>query len=83
MEHHRDFIVYSKHTRAEIISDTLFFKHKYLISPIVTPEDTVLEDSKRLTDTATANSKTTEYEEMQSLKQLAKVFKKIVENNAK
>ena len=35
MEHDQDFNMYSKHTRSEIIIKTLFFKHKYLTSPIV------------------------------------------------
>ena len=71
MEHHWEFNVYSKHARAEILVDTLFFKHKYLTSPIVTPEDTVTEATKRLTDAVTSNSKITESEQMESLQKLA------------
>ena len=59
MEHHRALNVYSKHTAAEIIVDTLLFKHKYLTSPIVTLEDTVVEAAKILTYAVTANSKVT------------------------
>ena len=37
MKHHRALNMYSKHTRAEGIVNTLFLKHKYLTSPMVTP----------------------------------------------
>ena len=81
MEHHRVFNVYSKHTRSEIIFDLLFFKNKYFTSPILTPEDTVIEAAKRLIDTVTSNSNSTKYEQMESLKRLGKVFKKIADKN--
>ena len=71
--------MYSKHTIAERIVDKLFFKHKYLISSIVTPEDTVVEAAKILTEAVTTNSKCTESGKMVLLKQLAKVIKKIAE----
>ena len=74
MEHHWEFNVYSKHARAEILVDTLFFKHKYLTSPIVAPEDTVVE--------VTSNSNSTKSEQMELLKQLGKVFNKIAEKNS-
>ena len=74
--------MYSKHTRSERIVDTIFFKNNYLTSPIVTLEDTVVESPKRLTYEVTYNSKSTEFEQMDSLKQLTNVFKKIAEKNA-
>ena len=64
MEHHWAFNVYSKHTRAEIIVGTLFYKQNYLTSPIVDPEDTVVEATKGLTEAVTAISKSTESEKM-------------------
>ena len=82
MEHHRSFKVYSKQTRTKRIVDTLFFKHNYITSPIVTPEDTVVEASQRLTEAVTANYKGAASEQMLSLKQLEKVFNQIEEKNA-
>ena len=82
MEHHRSFNVYSKHTRSERIVDTLLFKHNYPTSPIVTPEDTDIESTKRITYEFTANSNSTESVKMESLEKLEKGFKKIVEKNA-
>ena len=69
MEQHQDFNMYSKHTRAKIIVDTLFFKHKYLTSPIVTPKEKFVESSKIITDAVTANSKSTKSEQEAADKQ--------------
>ena len=49
---------------------------------MLTPEDAVVESSKRLIDAVTANSNSTESEQMEPFKELANVFKKIVEKNA-
>ena len=81
MEHNKDFSVCSKYKRAKRVVNTIFFKHKYLASPILTPEDTVIEAAKRLTDAVAANSNSTKYEQMESLKRLGKVFKKIADKN--
>ena len=74
MEHYHAFNVYSKHTRSERIVDMIFFNHKYITSPILMPEDTVVEATKRLTDAVTANSNSTNSEQMESLKQLVNFF---------
>ena len=60
-----------------MIFDTILFKHKYLNYPIVTPEDTVVESEKILSDTSTAKPKSNESEQMESLKQLAIVLRKL------
>ena len=56
--------------------------HKYLTSPILISVDTVVEASKGLKESVTANYKSTKSEKMVSLKQSAKVFKKIAEKKA-
>ena len=48
----------------------------------MTPEDTVVEASQRLTEAVTANYKGAASEQMLSLKQLEKVFNQIEEKNA-
>ena len=83
MEHHRDFSVYSKNTRTERIVDTLSFNHKYLTSPVVTPEDKVVEATKRLTDVVTANSNSNDSEQMVSFKTLTNFFKQFAEKYVK
>ena len=42
MEHYRCHKIYVKKTRSERISDTVFFKHKYITQPTVTPADTIV-----------------------------------------
>ena len=60
MDNHGAFNVYSKHTISERISDTLFFKNKYLTSPTMTPGDTVTESAKILIYAVISNSKSTD-----------------------
>ena len=42
MEHYRCHRIYVKKTRGERISDTVFFIHKYITQPKVTPADTIV-----------------------------------------
>ena len=49
MEHYRCHRIYVKKTRSERISDTVFFKHKYITQPTVTPEDTIVKALDDLT----------------------------------
>lgn len=49
MEHYRCHIIYVKKTRSESISDTVFFKHKYITQPTVTPADTIIKALDDLT----------------------------------
>ena len=42
-EHYRCHIVFCTKTRAERISDTVFFQHRYLTQPVVTPVDMVMD----------------------------------------
>jgi hypothetical protein len=41
-EHYRSWVVFVKQTRSKRIIDTVFFKHKYITQPTVTPEDAVV-----------------------------------------
>ena len=77
MEHHRSLNVYRKDKRAERIVNTLLFKHKYLTSPIVTPEDAVVESAKKLTYAVTAKSKSTESEQVEYKKNWQKCLRKL------
>ena len=47
--HYRCFEVWSKDTGAEQVSDTVFFKHKHITNPTVSPEDAVAQAEKELT----------------------------------
>lgn len=45
-EHYRCFKIFHKETRAERISGTVFFKHRYLIMPKITKADAIVEVEK-------------------------------------
>ena len=48
-EHYRCHIVFVKKTQAKRVTDTLFFKHKYLTQPEVTPADMIIKAYSDLT----------------------------------
>ena len=80
MEHHRCFKIYNKATQTERIADTLFFKHKYLTSPSVTPEDAVVAAAQQLAQTIGANSKG-ENKAMAASQEAATLFENIAQEN--
>ena len=47
-DHYRAHRIYAKITNAERVSETVFFKHKYLINPTVTNADRVVQAAKEL-----------------------------------
>ena len=73
--------MYSKQTRATRIADTLYFKHKYLTSPAVTPEDAVVAAAQQLTNALKGNS-ISDSEHFKNLKIVAKVFEDIANEKA-
>ena len=50
LEHYRYYKAYCNDTRAVQGSETMFFKHKYITAPTVTPEDAVIQIAQQLTD---------------------------------
>ena len=48
-EHYRCHIVYVKKTKAKRVSDTVYFKHKYITQPSITPADAVIKALHDLT----------------------------------
>ena len=48
-EHYRCHKIYVKTTRSERISDTVFFKHRYITQPTLTPNDTLVKAIDDLT----------------------------------
>jgi hypothetical protein len=49
MEHHQCFHINIVKTRATRISDTVFFKHKYITNPQVTPKTLIIKSELDLT----------------------------------
>ena len=49
-KHYRCFKIWNKETRNVRVSDTVFFKHKYLTNPSVSAQDALMQAAKQLTD---------------------------------
>ena len=49
-EHYRYYKAYYTNSRAVQGSETMYFKHKYITSPTVTPADAIVQAAKQLTD---------------------------------
>ena len=51
------FNIFAKTTRTERVSDTIFFKHKYITQPPVSPEDTIVAAAQQLTAALKGNAR--------------------------
>ncbi len=49
-EHYRMHVVFCKKTRAKRLADTIFFKHKNITQPTITPADTIVNTFTKLQD---------------------------------
>ncbi len=49
-EHYRTHVVFCKKTRAKQKADTVFFKHKHITQPMVTPADAIVNALTKLWD---------------------------------
>ena len=54
-EHYRCYKTWIKETRATRVSGTVFFKHKYLTNPTVTPEDAIVAAANNLSNAIKRN----------------------------
>ena len=50
-EHYRTHVIFCKKTRAKRLADTVFFKHKHITQPTVTPADAIVNAFTKLRDT--------------------------------
>ena len=49
-EHYRTHVVFCKKTRAKRLADTVFFKHKHITQPTITPADAIVHAFTKLRD---------------------------------
>ncbi|KAL7481119.1 hypothetical protein ACHAW6_006805 [Cyclotella cf. meneghiniana] len=78
-EHYRCFRVYHKETRAERVSDTVFFKHQYITVPKVTRADALIKAAKELTSVIRNGlPSATPATNMEDLTKLASIFEDVV-----
>ena len=79
-EHYRCFRIYKKETKTEIISDTVYFRHKYITMPTVTKADEVIRAARDLSKAIRTNSpsqsQATNYED---LKKISKIFDEVAQ----
>jgi hypothetical protein len=79
-EHYRCHIIHVKKTNSERISDTLFFKHKYITQPTLTPVDTVVRAIDDLTCALKGARNTHKMQQIERLKMIDELLNKIPSN---
>ena len=75
-EHYRCHKVWIKKTGAERVSDTVFFKHRYLTSPEVTPYDAIMKALKEINEALMGKRGATGDENFKAIQQLETIFSK-------
>ena len=69
-EHYRCHKIFCKKTRSERISDTVFFQHRYITQPSITPEDQVIKAIGDLSSVLRGKTNDKGRKEMSALKRL-------------
>jgi len=80
LEHYRCHIIHVKKTKSERISDTVFFKHKYITQPTLTPVDTVIKAIDDLTCALKGSRNTHGMQQIERLKIIDELLSKIPSN---
>jgi hypothetical protein len=73
-EHYRCHKIFCKKTRSERISDTVFFQHRYITQPIITPEDQVIKAVGDLSSALRQRSNLRGKEEMAALQKMNNIL---------
>ena len=80
-EHYRCCNIWNTSTKALCVSGTLFFKHKYITNPSVTPEDSVISAANRMTYVVKMHHLRNMCEDdIQALHRLEQIFKQAAGN---
>jgi hypothetical protein len=69
-EHYQCHVVYVKQTKSERVSDTVFFKTKYIMQPTITPADTIIKALNNLKQALKGKSNAKGLEQLKALKNL-------------
>jgi hypothetical protein len=69
-EHYRCHVVFVKKTQAKRVTDTLFFRHKYITQPTVTPADIIIKAYRDLTSALQGLKNTTDSRQMHALEKI-------------
>ena len=73
-EHYRAHRVYAKSTNSERISETVFFKHKYLTNPTISHADKVVNAARELYNALSRKKQGLNSTTMKALQDLSKMF---------
>jgi hypothetical protein len=79
-EHYRSHNIYVKATRGERISETVFFKHKYITNPSLTHGDMVIKAAQDLCKTLEQKPNHKGDAKLRGLKELSEIFLEMAEN---
>jgi hypothetical protein len=74
-EHYRTHVIFVKKTRAKRLADTVFFKHKHITQPTVTPADAIVNAYRKLMQTIQGVQKSGNDAQIEALEQIDTVFK--------
>ncbi len=80
LEHYRCHIIHVKKTKSERISGTVFFKHKYITQPTLTPVDTVVKAINDLICALKGARNTHGMQQIERLKMIDELLNKIPSN---
>ena len=80
LEHYRCHIIHVKKTKSERISDTVFFKHKYITQLTLTPVGTVVKAIDDLTCALKGTRNTHGKQQIERLKMIDELLNKILNN---
>ena len=74
-DHYRAHRIFVKATNAERVSETVFFKHKYLTNPTVTHADRVVQAARELYNALSKKTmERTRVSTMEGLRELSKMY---------
>jgi hypothetical protein len=76
-KHYQCHIVYVKNTRSERVSDTVHFKHKYIMQPTLTPEDTIVKALNDLTQALKERKNKKGTERIEALQKIDELLNKV------
>ena len=82
-EHYRCWNLWNIKTKATRVSETAFFKHKYITNPTVTPEDAIISAANRMSQALRQYKPNNMCEDdVQALSRLEHIFTKAANNNS-
>ena len=80
-DHYRSHVIHVKCTKADRVSETVFFKHKYLMNPTVTNTDTVVNAARALCEALSKKKQGMSNSTMDALRNLSNIFLVTVKSN--